>query len=81
MAAETVAYVASRSSALSRALRPGQPARGRRSARRAGRRLAPRPSLALFLRALATKEEAAAVPLLLLLLDFFFVAGQQVERA
>ena len=77
MAAETVAYVASRSTALAAfftlaslrlavaSLEPG----------RRARRVA---SLALFLLALATKEEAAALPLLLLLLDYFFVAEQRV---
>lgn len=76
MAAETVAYVASRSSALCAlfaysSLRVAAPLLDG-----AGRsRLAA--ALALFLLALATKEEAAALPFLLLLLDYFFVAEQK----
>ena len=75
MAAETVAYVSSRSTALATLF-------GLASLRLAvgaldgsGRRLVL--AVALYLAALATKEEAAAVPLLLLLLDYFFVAGQR----
>jgi Flp pilus assembly protein TadD len=76
MAAETVAYATSRSTALVSlfalaSLRVTVPvlAGGPRA------RLAP--GLGFFLLALATKEEAAAVPLLLLLLDYFFVAGRR----
>jgi protein O-mannosyl-transferase len=73
MAAETVAYVSSRSTALStlftlaslnlavRALEGGSP-----------RRLVL--ALGIFLLGLASKEEAAALPLLLLLLDHFYLA-------
>jgi protein O-mannosyl-transferase len=77
MAAETVAYVSSRSTALAALF-------GLASLRMAVRVLeqpAPRHlagALALFALALGTKEEAAALPLLLLLLDYFFVAGQRV---
>jgi hypothetical protein len=73
MAAETVAYVASRSTALA--------ALFGLAALRAGIALldgAPRSRLVaaigLLLLALLTKEEAAAVPILLLLLDLVFVA-------
>ena len=77
MAAETVAYVASRSTALASLL-------GLASLRLAvgcleaasPRRLAA--ALGCFALALATKEEAACIPLLLLLLDYFFVAAQRV---
>jgi cytochrome c-type biogenesis protein CcmH/NrfG len=78
MAAETVAYVASRSTALA--------ALFGLAATRMGVALldgAPRSRLALaagfLLLALATKEEAAAVPLLLLLLDVCFVARWDVR--
>ena len=76
MAAETVAYVASRSSALVAlfALASLRVAASVLSGRAA--LAACVAALALFLLAAATKEEAAAVPLLLLLLDYFFVAGQ-----
>lgn len=73
MAAETVAYVASRSTALAAlfglgALAVAAPAlEGGGLGRRAA-------ALALLLLALLTKEEAAAVPLLLLALDWWFVA-------
>lgn len=75
MAAETVAYVASRSSALAAlfvlaSLRVALPALA------GGPRWRLAAGLVLFALAAATKEEAAALPLLLLLLDFFFVAGQ-----
>lgn len=75
MAAETVAYVASRSSALVAffALACLRLAAG---ALESGVRSRLLPAFGLFLLALATKEEAAAIPLLLLLLDYFFVAGQ-----
>ncbi|MBI3932180.1 MAG: tetratricopeptide repeat protein [Acidobacteria bacterium] len=75
MAADTVAYVSSRSSGLAAlfvlaSLRAAVRDLESPSVRwRAG-------ALALFLLALGTKEEAAALPLLLLLLDFFFVADQ-----
>ena len=74
MAAETVAYVASRSTALvslfvlaslnvaARSLTEPRP-----------RRLAL--AVALFVLAIASKEEAASLPLYLLLLDYFFVAS------
>jgi Tfp pilus assembly protein PilF len=73
MAAETVAYVASRSTLLSTffalaslnlAVRAPEGGTRRRVAL----------ALAFFLLALATKEEAVALPLLLLLLDHFFIA-------
>jgi Flp pilus assembly protein TadD len=75
MAAETVAYVSSRSTALASAL-------GLASLRLAlgaleGSRARLAGALALYVAALATKEEAAAVPLLLLMVDFLFVAGQR----
>jgi tetratricopeptide (TPR) repeat protein len=76
MAAETVAYVASRSSALVALL-------GLASLRLAASVLVGGPrsrllaALVLFLLAAATKEEAAAVPLMLVLIDYFFVAGQR----
>jgi protein O-mannosyl-transferase len=76
MAAEAVAYVASRSSALmalfglaSLRLAAGVIDGGPRS-RLAG-------AFALFVLAAATKEEAAAIPLVLVLMDYFFVAGQR----
>jgi len=79
MAADTAAYVASRSTALVTLL-------GLASLRVATTGL-PKPSPArtagavwLFLLALATKEEAAAVPLMLLLLDYFFVAGRRWQE-
>lgn len=78
MAAETVGYVASRSTALASLL-------GLASLRLAvscleassPRRLAA--ALAIFVLALATKEEAVCIPLLLLLLDYFFVAAQRAS--
>jgi protein O-mannosyl-transferase len=80
MAAETVAYVASRSSALASffalaSLRLALPAlaEGRATVRWMV-------ALVLLLLALATKEEAACVPLLLLLLDWFFVEGTPRDR-
>jgi tetratricopeptide (TPR) repeat protein len=76
MAAETVAYVASRSSALC-ALFALASLRVAVGVLEGGPRSRLGLSLALFLLALATKEEAAALPFLLLLLDFFFVAGQR----
>jgi Tfp pilus assembly protein PilF len=76
MAAETVAYVASRSTALCAlfvlgSLRIGADVLVRRS----GTRLAL--ALLLAVLALATKEEALVLPLLLMLIDYFFVAGQR----
>jgi hypothetical protein len=77
MAAETVAYVSSRSSSLSAlfalaSLRLAVEAFDRpRKSTVAG-------SLALLILALGTKEEAACAPLLLLLIDFFFVSGQRL---
>jgi protein O-mannosyl-transferase len=76
MAAETVAYVASRSSALVALL-------GLASLRLAASVLGGGPrtrlpaALAFFLLAAGTKEEAAAIPLMLVLIDYFFVAGQR----
>ena len=74
MAVETVAYVSSRSTALATlfalaTIRVAAPA----LESGAWRRLAA--GLALFLLALATKEEAAAIPLLLLLVDALVLAG------
>ena len=74
MAAETVAYVSSRSTALAglfalSALRLGADA----LTRPGWRRLAP--ALLCFAAGLASKEEAVSVPLFLLLIDTFFVAG------
>jgi hypothetical protein len=76
MAVETVAYVSSRSTALASlfvlaSLVLALPLlEGRRST---GRGFA---AVAVFLLALATKEEAASLPLFLLLLDYFFAAGR-----
>jgi tetratricopeptide (TPR) repeat protein len=77
MACETVAYVASRSSALAAffALACLRLAVG---ALEGGRRLRLLPAFACYLLALGTKEEAVAVPLLLVLLDYFFVSGQRI---
>ena len=80
MAAETVAYVASRSSALASlwalaSLRLAMPALA--AGRPSGRWIA---ALLLFATALLTKEEAACVPVLLLLLDWFFVPGTPRDR-
>lgn len=80
MAAETVAYVASRSSALASlwalaTLRLALPALA--EGRPSGRWIA---SLLVFMLALLTKEEAACVPLLLLLFDWFFVPGTPRAR-
>jgi len=79
MAAETVAYVSSRSTALAALFGLGS--------LRLATRVLTQPSarhvagaLFLFALALGTKEEAAAIPLLLLLLDYFFVAGQRVAE-
>lgn len=78
MAAETAAYVASRSTALAAlftlaSLRVGV------GVLEGGPRLRLLAAMAFFLLALATKEEAAALPLLLLLLDYFFVAEQRLR--
>jgi protein O-mannosyl-transferase len=78
MAAETIAYVASRSSALVALLGLGS-LRLAASVLAGGPRRRLAGALALFLLAAATKEEAAAVPLLLVLLDYFFVAGQRLS--
>lgn len=75
MAAETVAYVSSRSTALATLFGLASLRLGVGALEGSGRRLAS--AVGLYLAALATKEEAAAVPLLLLLLDFFFVAEQR----
>jgi hypothetical protein len=76
MAAETVAYVSSRSSALVTlfSLLCLRQMAGVLDGSARARLL---PALGCFLLALATKEEAAAVPLLILLLDFFFVSDQR----
>jgi hypothetical protein len=79
MAAETVAYVASRSTALV-ALFSFASLRVAVDVLTGGSRRRLASSLALFLLALGSKEEAAAVPLLLLLLDYFFVAGQRASE-
>lgn len=79
MAAETVAYVASRSSALMTAFALGSvwllvrawDTRSRRHA--AG-------AFACFLLALATKEEAAALPFVLLLVDFFYLSQRRLAE-
>jgi protein O-mannosyl-transferase len=76
MAAETAAYVASRSSALCALFAFGC-LRVTAGVLSGGPRSRLVVSFALFLLALATKEEAAAVPFLLLLLDYFFVAEQR----
>jgi Tfp pilus assembly protein PilF len=76
MAAETVAYVASRSSALV-ALFGLASLRLAASVLEGGRQWRLPAAFALFVLAAATKEEAAAIPLLLLLLDYFFLAGQR----
>ena len=75
MAAETAAYVASRSTALA-ALFVLASLRLAVTAIEAGSRARLTGAVGLFLLALATKEEAAALPLLLLLLDYFFIACQ-----
>ncbi len=78
MAAETVAYVASRSTALV-ALLALACLRLAAGALGGGHRSRLALAFVFFLLALATKEEAAAIPLLLLLLDYFFVAGQRLK--
>jgi tetratricopeptide (TPR) repeat protein len=75
MAAETVAYVASRSTALA-ALFSLATLRLAVDALAGGSRRRLAAALTLFVVALATKEEAAAVPVLLVLLDYFFIAGR-----
>jgi Flp pilus assembly protein TadD len=77
MAAETVAYVSSRSTALAAlfmlaSLRVAVSVLERFSA------VGLSGALVLFVLGLATKEDAVATPLLLLLLDYFFIAGQGV---
>jgi protein O-mannosyl-transferase len=76
MAAETVAYVTSRSTALV-TLFSLAALRVMAGVFAGGPRWRVAPALGLFLLGLATKEEAAAVPLLLVLLDYFFVADRQ----
>ena len=76
MAAEAVAYVASRSSALVALLGLGS-LRLAVSVLDGGPRARLPAAFALFGLAAATKEEAAAIPLFLVLLDYFFVAGQR----
>jgi protein O-mannosyl-transferase len=78
MAVETIAYISSRSSALSTlfglaSLRLGVEALETRRRRHVAA------SIACMALALATKEEAAAVPLLLLLLDFFFLSDRNLR--
>ncbi len=74
MAAEAVAYVSSRSTALCTLLTLASLRLAVMGLERASLgRLAG--SLALFVLALLTKEEAASLPLLLILLDVFFIAG------
>nr|MBP9948388.1 hypothetical protein [Vicinamibacteria bacterium] len=77
MAAETVAYIASRSSALS-ALFTLASLRVSVSVLEGGPRRRLFAAMGFFFLALATKEEAAALPLILILLDYFFVSGQRV---
>jgi hypothetical protein len=79
MAAETVAYVSSRSSALV-ALFGLASLRVAASVLAGASRKRLIPAIALWLMALATKEEAAALPFVLLLLDYFFVAGQRLSE-
>ncbi len=76
MAAETVAYVSSRSTALA-ALFVLLSLRLAAVSLETGSRACLAASLSAFLLALGSKEEAAALPLLLLLLDYFFVAEQR----
>jgi hypothetical protein len=80
MAVETVAYVASRSSALATffglaTLRLAAPALLEGSWRRLGL------ATLCYVLALATKEEAASIPLMLLLLDFFFLRGPEGKES
>jgi Flp pilus assembly protein TadD len=79
MAAETVAYVSSRSTGLAAlfmlaSLRVAVTVLERFSAARLA------VALGLFVLAAATKEDAAALPLLLLLLDYFFLAGRKASE-
>lgn len=78
MAAETVAYVSSRSTALAAAFTLGALLLGVRALEEPspGRRAA---ALAMVTVGLLAKEEAAAMPLLLLLLDLWFVARHDVR--
>jgi protein O-mannosyl-transferase len=76
MAAETVAYITSRSSALV-TLFALATLRTMASVMAGGPKRRVAAALGLFLLALATKEEAAAVPLLLVLVDYFFVADRR----
>lgn len=80
MAAETVGYVASRSTALASCFGLGALVLGSRGLETRSRpRLAA--ALAALLLGLLTKEEAAAVPLLLLLLDLFVLARGRLREA
>jgi MYXO-CTERM domain-containing protein len=75
MAAETVAYASSRSTALATFFGLATLRLGAGALAGSSRLLIP--ALVCNVLALASKEEAAALPLLLLLLDFFFVAEQR----
>ena len=77
MAAETVAYIASRSSALMTSFALASAWLATRAWDTGSRRYAAF-GFACFLLALATKEEAAALPLVLLLLDYFFLAHRRL---
>jgi len=76
MAAETVAYVSSRSTALAAFFMLAS-LRVAVSVLERFRPAALGAALGLFALGLAAKEEAAATPLLLLLLDYFFVSGRR----
>jgi tetratricopeptide (TPR) repeat protein len=72
MAAETVAYVASRSTALCSTFMLASLLAALPALQGARRRLVP--TFTFFLLALATKEEAAALPILVILVDLLVVA-------
>jgi protein O-mannosyl-transferase len=76
MAAETVAYITSRSTALV-TLFSLAALRVMAGVLAGGSRWPVAPALGLLLLGFATKEEAAAVPLLLVVVDYFFVADRQ----
>lgn len=76
MAAETVAYVSSRSSALVTLFCLAS-LRVTLSVLTGGPRVRLVAGVGLWLLGLATKEEAAALPIVLLLVDYFFVADQR----
>jgi Flp pilus assembly protein TadD len=78
MAAETVAYIASRSSALMASFALASLWLVTRAWDTGSRRHAAA-AFACFLAALATKEEAAALPLVLLLVDYFFLSQRRLE--